>query len=361
MNYLFQMTWVIVVFFSLLLISLQTLAKTARCTGSETVLVAVIDTGIDLEYSELKEWIWTNPGETGLDSFGRDKATNGIDDDGNGFVDDLHGWNFVQNNADVQDHHGHGTHVSGLITKYWPSETKQSACPSFQLMIIKYFDQRSPANDTLESSIKSYKYALDQGARIINFSGGGAKRSKAEEEILGLALAKKVLVVAAAGNEGVNTATHPFFPASYKMPNVLPIAALDKNQKLLATSNYGAAIPLATLGESLRSALPGNQHGFMTGTSQATAVTTGVAALILKHKPWLDDPRDVIAHLTSTSDKEIYSLFRRGQLGRLNVLKSLRSQDHFVSVRGRLVKNMNFISERMFLDSRFIDSKFILP
>ncbi len=349
-----QLVWLLTVFFCLFLCSLQTLASTSSCSGEKTLLVAVIDTGIDSEHPELKNWIWTNPGESGLDSLGRDKSSNGFDDDGNGFADDLHGWNFVKNSSEIQDQHGHGTHVSGLITKYWPSSYQKELCPPIQLMILKYFDQSFPLNDTLSSSVRAFKYALDQGARIINFSGGGSKKSKTEEEIIRRALKQNVLIVAAAGNEGASTDKFPFYPASYNQPHILSVAALNQHHQLLSNSNYGPQIRLAMTGENLKSTLPQKKFGLMSGTSQATALTAGIAALILKHKPWLTEPRQLIEQLTKTSDQGLPQLMMVKGIGRLNILRSLRSQDRFISASGRSVKNANFIPEKTFLDAQFV-------
>lgn len=351
-------TWLTMIFLGLILLSLQTLALAAtNCEKDKPIIIAVIDTGIDLDHPDLRNWIWTNPGESGVDAFGNDKATNGIDDDDNGFVDDLHGWNFIKNNADIRDHHGHGTHVSGLITKYWPDVLSRGPCPRLQLMVLKYFDQQFLMNDTLESSIKSFRYAIQNGAKILNFSGGGAKKSKAEEEIIRLAEQKGILLVAAAGNEGSNTDQYHFYPANYPLSNIFSVAALNKENQLLHSSNYGInTVKFAAEGENLKSSLPGGLHGVMTGTSQATALTTGIAALIQMKNPWLNSPEKLIQRLVQAGKKNSSLEFKTENMKQLNIVKSLRSRDRHISSFDQSVQNANFFSEDLFLDNHYTAS-----
>ena len=99
----------------------------------EQILVALVDTGMDPYHSLLKDFLWTNPGESGVDEQGFNRATNGKDDDGNGFVDDVHGWNFVDQNANISDEHGHGTHIAGLVTQGLKKSSK------IRIMILKYY------------------------------------------------------------------------------------------------------------------------------------------------------------------------------------------------------------------------------
>ena len=173
--------------------------------GSKDVIVAIIDTGADIHHEDLKNNIWRNPGETGLDSRGRDKATNGIDDDGNGFIDDVNGWNFVSNTNDLTDNHGHGTHIAGIIGAEADNGKGISGIsPHVSMMILKYFDPKVPNTDNLKNTIRAMQYATQMGAMIINYSGGGTDYSKEEYEAVKAAEKKGILFVAAAGNEQSN-------------------------------------------------------------------------------------------------------------------------------------------------------------
>jgi len=346
-----QFFWLVGIFLWVFLLSLQSLGQntnTHDCRDIKPLLLAVIDTGADIDHLELKKWIWNNSGEMGKDSQGKNKATNGLDDDGDGFADNLHGWNFIQNNADVRDFHGHGSHVSGLISKHWMDES----CPRIQLMILKYYDQRFPANDTLESSLKAFRFALKKGAKIINFSGGGMKRSRAEEELMKTARDLKVLVVAAAGNDGMNSDYEKFYPAGYKLPNILSVAALNQKHRLLGSSNYGKkSVQIAADGENLISSLPGNQSGAMTGTSQATALTSGVAALVALQNPWIKQPEDIIRMILLSSQKNPNLRALIGSEAQLNIDKSINSKDDRITASGQQIQNTMQSPENLFLDN----------
>ncbi len=242
-----------------------------------SVTVAVIDTGCDIHHAALASQIWINPGEQGWDEFGNDRATNGFDDDQNGWIDDVHGWNFVSDTPVIMDDHGHGTHISGIITR---------AAPNARIMVLKYYSQDNSGAQNLNFTIQAVRYAVQMGAKIINYSGGGVLRSQQEEDALAYAAENGVLVVAAAGNEGVNSDFHHFYPANYNLPNIVAVTAVDRDGLLLPTSNFGrATVDIAAPGKNIYSTLPGGQYGFLTGTSQATAFVSGVAALALGLNP----------------------------------------------------------------------------
>jgi len=268
----------------------------AASTAEPEVVVAVIDTGMDLRHPLLRGHLWKNPGESGLDAQGRDKATNGIDDDGNGYIDDVSGWNFAGDNADVRDLHGHGTHVAGII---------QSLAPKARLMVLKFYDAKASGQDNMDATVKAINYAVQMKARIINYSGGGTSKYAPEEEALRRAQAQGLLVVAAAGNESSNSDVKGFYPAGYGLANILSIAAVDENRRLLPTSNFGKnSVDIAAPGKNIVSTLPEGLRGPMTGTSQATAFVSGAAALLMASHPEFKDPEKLIWQLTHTGDEE---------------------------------------------------------
>lgn len=257
----------------------------------KNIIVAVIDTGADTSHPELKNYLWINEGENGKDIFGRDKSTNKIDDDGNGFVDDFHGWNFVNNSNDVSDQHGHGTHISGVIKKglqrHLPKSTStHSARLPLRLMILKYYDPKADDETNVNNTAKAIDYATQMGAQIINYSGGGSSPSQHEMSAIKEAKKHSIIFVAAAGNNNTNTDIRKYYPANYKLDNIISVAATDNEGTLVSFSNYGAgSIDLAAPGKMIFSSLPHNSYGFMSGTSQATAYVSGaVAALILNSK-----------------------------------------------------------------------------
>jgi subtilisin family serine protease len=151
-------------------------------------------------------------------------------------------------------------------------------------MILKYFDPKSKGNDNLKNTVRAIRYAVDMGANIINYSGGGIDPNDEEFSAVKYAEDHGVLFVAAAGNEHSNSDVDHYYPADYNLSNIISVTAIDAVAKVLHSSNYGTkTVHIAAPGEGIYSTLPGGNYGFMTGTSQATAFVSGVAALILSH------------------------------------------------------------------------------
>lgn len=241
------------------------------------IVVAIIDTGMDVNHPLLKKHLWVNPHETSLDT----------DNDGNGYAGDLHGWNFASNSSDLSDNHGHGTHVAGIIL-----QKAKSARVKF--MILKYYDPDKSGDENLLNTVKAIRYATKMKADIINYSGGGDTRSPLEEAAIRDAQKKGILFVAAAGNEGRNTDRIGYYPAGYRLSNIISVAAMDARKRLLATSNYGSqSVDIVAPGNHILSSLPGGRYGYMTGTSQATAWVTGLVASVLTNSAKAWTPEEV--------------------------------------------------------------------
>ncbi len=250
------------------------------------IVIAVIDTGIDLRHPDLQPYLWTNPGESGVDGLGRDKSINGQDDDHNGYVDDVHGWNFIANSNDVSDHDGHGSHVSGVILQTLESFVGSQKMHRIKIMPLKYYDEDFPKHDPLAASLEAMSYVIKMNASILNYSGGGFERSVAESALVEQMARQEIPLVAAAGNEHLNTDLINYFPAAYKMKNIISVAASDENGDLASFSNFGAkTVDIAAPGSNVISTLPSGKHGRMSGTSQSTAYVTGiVAGLLLQNR-----------------------------------------------------------------------------
>lgn len=301
------------------------------------VVIAVIDTGLDLSHPQLAASVWTNPGESGLDSKGRDRSRNGRDDDHNGKVDDWQGWNFSAQNSNIEDRQGHGTHVAGLI---------QSVAPGSRLMILKYYDPQASGPDNLNALVAAIHYANKMGAQIINYSGGGFIENEAEREALFESEKKNILVVAAAGNEATSSDLRPFYPASYPLRNIISVAANDPVSHLVPSSNFGErTVDLAAPGEALLSTLPDGNFGRLTGTSQATALVTGAAALLMSQRPDWQNPQMVKDHLCR-STRISASLSKRVRCaGTLNIVKALAQQDPQRSFSGFKIRQASPATE----------------
>lgn len=264
----------------------------SKLSPKRDIVVAVIDTGIDPNHPDLKNHLWLNPGETGLDFTGRDKSQNGIDDDRNGYVDDVHGWNFVSNTPHVRDTHGHGSHVSGIITRL---------APHVKIMALRYFDESSKGEDHIRNTIQAIHYARKNGAHIINYSAGGLSENPLEKIAIEQANRAQILFVAAAGNEGSNSEHLPYYPANYDIPNILSVTAVDKKKQVLPSSNYSSQlVDIAAPGDQIASTLPNRSYGMLTGTSQATAFVSGVAALAMSQNEKVLAPEAWIQHLVNS-------------------------------------------------------------
>ncbi|MCK6573493.1 S8 family serine peptidase [Myxococcota bacterium] len=239
-------------------------------TGSADVLVAVIDTGLDYTHPDLRDNAWRNPGET---------AGNGRDDDGNGYVDDVYGWDFCNNDADPMDDHGHGTHCAGTITGRGDNGLGVAGVSwRARVMGLKFLCANG-SGSTYGASL-AVRYAADVGATFTSNSWGGGGFSQALYDTILYAQSRNQLFVAAAGNDGKNLDVTNGYPAGYDLPNIVSVAASDGNDAKASFSNYGATrVDLAAPGVGILSTLPGDRYAAWSGTSMATPHVAGALAL----------------------------------------------------------------------------------
>jgi subtilisin family serine protease len=211
------------------------------------VIVAIIDTGIDYLHPDLAENVWVNAGEIG---------GNNIDDDGNGYVDDVYGYDFFQEDSDPSDTHGHGTHCAGTIGAVGNNELGVTGVNwRCKLMGLRFIGASGGGN--LGDAIEAINYAVDNGAKILNCSWGGDGYSESLKAAIANARDHGVLFVAAAGNEGRNNDAEPFYPASYKLSNVISVAATNHTDTLAGFSCYGAeSVHVGAPGVNILSCLP---------------------------------------------------------------------------------------------------------
>ena len=273
---------------------------------SSSVVVAVIDTGVDYTHPDLASNIWVNPGEI---------AGNGIDDDGNGFVDDIRGWDFANNDADPFDDNGHGTHVAGTIGAVGNNGIGITGVAwEVDIMPLKFLGR--DGSGFLSDAVEAVNYAAANGAKIINASfGGGGFSSMMQNAILNFQNMGGIFV-AAAGNESNNNDTRPSYPANYNLPSVISVAASTSSDTLASFSNYGTAtVDIAAPGSSILSTLPGNRYGRFSGTSMAAPHVAGALALLWGQDPTLSSTELIDLVMTTTDDV----LTNRTTHGRLNV------------------------------------------
>ncbi len=319
--------------------------------GSRDIIVAVIDTGADLNHPDLRANLWKNAGESGVVDSAEcrrlltpkcRKETNGIDDDGNGFIDDIHGWNFVSNSDDLTDRHGHGTHIAGIVGAVGGNGTGLSGvAPEVSLMILKYYDPHASEEESIANTVNAIDYAVKMGAQIINYSAGGLKPHPLERAAIERARARGVLFVAAAGNESSNSDLRGYYPADYGLSNILSVTAVDPRERVLASSNYGTqTVRLAAPGEEILSTLPGGRYGYMTGTSQATAFASGAAAMLLASDPhFIGEPERIIEQLVNSGRhaETLRGKTRHGKL--LNAYAALVIRDAETTLGGFVSAN----------------------
>ncbi len=262
-------------------------------TGSTNVIVAVIDSGIRYTHQELAGQMWRNPKEI---------PGNGMDDDRNGFVDDVFGPNPSGGNGNPLDDNDHGTHVAGTI-----GAAANDGFPhvgvawKVQLMACKFLG--SDGFGTTDDAIRCLNYAVQHGARVINASWGGGPFERALLDALTAARRRGVLFVAASGNDFSDNDAYAFYPASYRLDNVISVASIDRRDRLSSFSNFGRnSVHLGAPGDSIFSCTSGSDSAYDTfdGTSMAAPHVAGVAALILAKFPNASVP-EIRERLLSTA------------------------------------------------------------
>lgn len=293
-------------------------------TGDPGTTVAVIDSGIDTNHPDLRNNIWTNPDEI---------PGNGVDDDKNTYVDDVHGWDFVNNDAGVFDGSGdgHGTHVAGIIAAEGNNLLGVTGINwRAKIMPLKFMYN---GKGTVSDAVKALDYAIAEGARISNNSYGwydncGGCFARSLRDAIAAANEHEHLFVAAAGNgfddyAGDDNDQLPFYPANYDIPNIVSVAATNQQDTLTSFSNYGAnTVDLGAPGKTILSTVPGGGYSYGEGTSMAAPHVAGAAALILSHDPGLGADA-VKARLVESVDKKPPLEGKLVSGGRLNVARAL--------------------------------------
>lgn len=285
-------------------------------TGNSNVVVAVIDSGMDLNHEDLAANLWTNPGEI---------PGNGVDDDGNGYIDDVHGWDFRDNDNNPSGTGGacvgHGTHTAGTIGAVGNNGIGVVGVNwDVTIMPLRalgpFLGIFCSGNDA--DFISAIEYYTDFGVRVSNNSYGGGAFSSAMQNAI---RASQSVFVAAAGNENSNNDTRPSYPASYPLDNIVSVAATDHNDIRASFSNFGIqSVDLGAPGDDILSTLLNDSYGLLSGTSMASPHVAGAAGLLLGYDPDLTN-MEIIWRLLKGTDP-IGLQVQTG--GRLNVFNSLK-------------------------------------
>ncbi|MBS3028938.1 MAG: S8 family serine peptidase [Dolichospermum sp. DET50] len=244
--------------------------------GNPNLVIGVIDTGVDYNHPDLVGNIWTNPGEI---------AGDGIDNDNNGYIDDIRGWDFAYNDNNPSDVDGHGTHVSGTIAGKGNNGVGVTGVAwNAKIMPLKFL-----ADDgfgSTSNAIKAIDYATAKGVKITNNSWGGGPSEQALYNAINAAGQAGALFIAAAGNDSIDTDTSPHYPSSYNLANIISVASTTNTDSLSWFSNYGlTSVDLGAPGSGIYSTLPNNSYGTYSGTSMASPHVAGAAALVWSQNP----------------------------------------------------------------------------
>ena len=251
-------------------------------TGSTDVVVAVIDSGVDYNHEDLRTNMWRNPGEI---------LGNGIDDDGNGYIDDLHGINAIDNSGDPMDDDGHGTHASGSIAAVGNNGIGVTGvCWNCKIMALRFLSKNG--GGMISDEIECIQYAVNQGVKIISGSFGEYDSARSEKAAIDTARNSGVLFMFAVGNDGENNETNPHYPSGYDSENIIAVGVSDRNDRLVSWSDYGiTTVDVAAPGDDILSTELNNGYQSESGASMAAPIVAGLAALLRSYNPnlsWLD-------------------------------------------------------------------------
>ncbi len=278
--------------------------------GCSSVVVGIIDTGIDYNHEDIQNSMWVNPNEI---------PNNGIDDDNNDYVDDYYGYDFVNDDGDPMDDHYHGTHCAGIIAAEYNNEIGISGiAPNVHIMALKAFD--SQGYSTTVREIEAIEYATLMNVQLTNNSWGSVSYSQSLKDAIEV---NGRPFVASAGNNSNNNDNISYYPSGYDLPNIISVAATDKNDNLASFSNYGSStVDIAAPGVYIYSCKPNDGYVYKDGTSMAAPHVSGVVALMLSINLLLS-PENIRQRIIQNSD---YISNLQGKCvanGRLNAYKVL--------------------------------------
>lgn len=308
-------------------------------SGSAVTVVGVLDTGIDINHEDLKSNIYVNPNEL---------SNNTIDDDSNGYVDDVNGWNFADKtnyvfNSSTED--AHGTEVAGIIAAASNDKGIVGASPNVKILPLKFMKGGSGYTS---DAIEAIEYAKMMGIKIINCSFGSTDFNQALYDEM---QNSGILFICSAGNTGTDTSKTPFYPASFNLPNVISVAAVDNAGSLAPFSNYGGNTEVAAPGSNILTTTPGDSYSSVSGTSFAAPFVTGIAALLAGNETSVSPEdiatriKDSITPVTALKDKTTTG-------GIVNALSALNNTSAYTgtetTTESAITKTDNTVNPKLF-------------
>jgi subtilisin family serine protease len=309
-------------------------------TGSKNVLVAMVDTGLDWQHPDLMGNLYENPGEAGA------KSNNGIDDDNNGYIDDVHGWNTLTNSPRSQDDAGHGSHVAGIIGAVGNNNIGVTGINwNASLLPVKALGMTG--GGTTESVVNALVYAIKMKAQIINNSWAMAERSDILEHIIQETEKQGILMIAASGNSFLNLDGCALYPASFKYSNVITVSATDNSDTNWYMSDIGPkTVDVAAPGANIYSTFQKQGYRSLTGTSMAAPHVSGIAALLKSAHPEWDykELRKRIVNSCVPSVNLRHKVICQGRVDAWNALQGIQPANPFK-------QDKDFISEPYVVES----------
>lgn len=263
-------------------------------TGSRDVIVAVIDTGIDYNHPDLVDNMWKNTGEV---------PGNGVDDDGNGFVDDVYGYDFANGDGDPMDDHDHGTHCAGTVGATG-NNNRGVAGVNWQVRLMALKFLTGSGSGSTDDAIDCINYAVANGAKVLSNSWGGGGYSQSLKDAIDAAALAGVAFVAAAGNDSSDNDATPNYPSNYESENMIAVMSTDRNDVRSSFSNYGRTkVHVGAPGSAILSTTRNNGYQSFSGTSMATPHVAGVCGLLLSVNPYLNhiELRDILMRTVDTT------------------------------------------------------------
>lgn len=281
--------------------------------GAKTIKIAVIDSGVDYLHEDLKNNIMINEKE----KIGRA----GIDDDQNGFVDDIYGYDFSSNSPNPMDRLGHGTHCAGVIGAQHNSLGIAGVMANVQILPVKFLGDRGQG--TLESAVRAIDYAIARGVQVMSNSWGATQNSQALYEAIQRAEKAGIIFIAAAGNSRANNDVRPSYPAGYKLSNLIAVGAIDGKGRMASFSNYGPqTVHVFAPGVNIYSTVPANKYKKMSGTSMACPHVSGIVGLILSKNPEMN--AEEIRERLMTTSENLEDLRGKGLAGKVDAGEALK-------------------------------------
>jgi serine protease len=311
------------------LLSIKAVEAWSIIPSGSSVVIAITDTGVELTHPDLSDNIWVNQGEIGIDNTGRDKRSNGIDDDKNGFTDDWQGWDFFSDISNAGDNspmpgNAHGTHVAGIAAAITNNNRGVAGTNPFAKILPVKIGPDNPNSLSVGFGSEAILYAATLGADIINCSWGSSGYQQSEHEVMKEATNIGACIVAACGNDNANAA---FYPAAY--PEVLSVASVNQLDGRSGFSNFHTSVDVSAPGSSIISTVPVGTYDYNSGTSMASPSAAAITGLVKIMYPSYT-PEQLQEHIKSTTDN-IDSLTQEVQgllgTGRINAYKAVTEKN----------------------------------